>query len=348
MRSELLVIVLQVFFAIVLIYLSYVFFSHLYDSVLETLLSEIIESLRSGSLTSGDRLTDTLQIVKANNFLLFATVLVTLTAIFTFLIAKITLKPAKDALIIQKRFISDIAHELRTPLAVIKTNSEVALMDDDLDKRMKDFLKSNVEELDRMSEIINNVLSFNNLFKSQKIKLDNVDLGPVIDNVVDKLGYLAKKRNIGITVKKTSPHIVWGNHVALGQVVTNLVKNAINYTPKGGHVTVTLEPDFYGNTLIYVEDTGIGINKKELMHVFEPFYRAESSRNRGSGSSGLGLTIASEIVKMHSGRLTLKSAVNKGTTAIVTLPQSKNVENGESLTLPGLSEISINFLKGKK
>ena len=127
-----------------------------------------------------------------------------------------------------------------------------------------------------------------------------------------------------------------------------MLKNAINYTQEDGRITIRVSPDYYGNVLIHVEDTGMGITREDLMHIFEPFYRAEKSRNRRMGSSGLGLTIVSELVKMHSGRITIKSAENKGTVAIVTLPYGKDSNAEENIDITKLNEISINFLRKEK
>lgn len=316
-------------FACSLIAVSYWFFTQLYNNILQTVVGEIIETIQSGNFNTGENLVQELQILKANNFIVFASALAMLTAIFTFLIARMSLRPTKQSLGLQKRFISDIAHELRTPLAIVKTSNEVALMDDDLDAKTRDFLKSNIQELDRMSEIINNVLSFNNLVRPKKPEFKEVELEKIIDSVVEKLKFLADKKDISISIKKSPTPNILGNDVALGQVVSNLLKNAIAYTPPGGKVTVRLGRDFYGNAFIHIEDTGMGIAQEDIAHVFEPFYRAERSRNRSNGSSGLGLTIANEIVKMHSGELMLRSEENRGTVASVTLPAGKNFQKSK-------------------
>ncbi len=348
-KSELTIIFLQIIFAVVLLAFAYGFFSYFYEGILRTVITGVRESVLSGSFNNGENLTNSLQIIKAKNFVLFASILSILVTIFTFLITKMTLSPTRNTLESQKRFISDIAHELRTPLAIIKTSNEVALMDADLEPKMKDMIHGNIEELNRMSEIINNILSFNSMLRPERVKFESVNLGPVIDMVVQKLIVLAEKKHLDITVKKVAPHVVWGNSVALEQIITNLLKNAINYTPQGGHITIRVGPDYYGNILIHIEDTGIGVTKKDLMHIFEPFFRAERSRNRSNGSSGLGLTITRELVKIHSGRITIKSVENEGTTAIVTLPYSKAAEDSDQVDIADLNEVSINFLRpGKK
>jgi signal transduction histidine kinase len=345
-RSEINVVTLQISFALLLLIVTYEFLNYFYEETLRTILSGLVKNIINASPQGGDNLVNSLEIAKSKNFTLLSIILGILTTVFAFLVAKITLGPAKNALDSQKRFISDIAHELRTPLSIIKTNNEVVLMEEDIDVRMREIIESNIEELDRMSDIINNILSFNNLVRPERIKFSNVDLGPIIDTAVSKLHDLADKKGLEINVDKIKPYVVWGNVVALEQIVINLLKNAINYTNKG-HVAIKIRPDYYGNVVLQVEDTGTGITKKDLMHIFVPFYRAEKSRSRGLGSSGLGLTIVSELVKMHSGRITIKSAENKGTVAIVTLPYGKDLEPEINDNHSSLDEASIDFLEKK-
>lgn len=346
-KSKINIILLQLIFALCLFLISATFFNFIYKDVVKTVVAGVMEGIASGR-ADGAYISNSIEIIKSDRFLFFSFISFLVTVLFTFLVAKITLLPAKNALNSQKRFISDIAHELRTPLAIIKTNSEVSLMENNLNERLESILKSNIEELDRMSEIINNLLSLKNMARPESVKFTNVDIGPIVDSSLSKLRDLAESKQLEITVKKIAPHVVYGNAVALEQIVLNLLKNSINYTLPGGHITVRVGPDYVGNVILHIEDTGIGITKKDLLHIFEPFYRAERSRNRKQGSSGLGLTIVSELVKMHSGRLTVKSAENKGTVVLVTLPYSKSKEEEEQVDLSDLNEISVNFLGKNK
>ncbi len=347
-ESKVVVIILQLFFALILFINAAVFFNYIYQDVFRTVVSGISKSVILGN-TNGDEIINSLELIKSERFILFFAVGLIIALLFTYAVSKVTLRPVRNALDSQKRFVSDIAHELRTPLAIIKANSEVLLMDEHLNPKVKALIESNVEELDRTSGIINNLLSLKNLIQPEHIKFENVDVGPIIDSVVNKLKNLTEEKNLKITIKKVAPHVVWGNAAALEQIITNLAKNAINYTPKNGHVTIRTGPDYAGNILLHIEDTGIGIVKKDLLHIFEPFYRADRSRSRSQGSSGLGLTIVSELVKMHSGRITIKSAENKGTVAIVALPHGKTDESDteQGVDLSELNEISENFLQKK-
>ena len=331
-------------FAVTLFVIASAFFNYLYQDVLRTLVGEIMMGIVLGEVGDAN-IVSSLEIAKSNSFVLFAASVFILTLIFVLLAIKIALRPAKNALNSQKRFISDIAHELRTPLAVIKANSEVALLDAGLDHKARKIMKSNIEELDRMSQIINNLLSIKNLIQPERIKFENVDLGLVVDGVIRKFGELSGKKGIQIVVKKITPNVVRGNTTALEQITTNILKNAITYTPKGGRITIRISPDYIGHILLHIEDTGIGITKKDLLHIFEPFYKADQSRRWSRGSSGLGLTIVSELVKMHSGRIVIRSAENKGTVAMISLPVGE-FDKDERVEFAELNEISANFSDG--
>jgi len=345
-RTEFNVIALQIVFAGVLSVMVVIWFNYLYKDILETLLQGISENIRNNGTVSGRDILSSMQVVKAKNFLSFFSVAVSITLIFSYLIARLTLSPARDSLKAQKRFVSDIAHELRTPLSVIKTSNEVALLDETLSEDIKSIFKSTIEELDRTSGIINNLLTFSNLVHPEQIRFAPVNMGEVVDLAITKLDELVKKKEIKMTVRKISPYLVLGNSVALEQIVINLIKNAINYNIIGGLVSVTLEPDYKGSVVLTVEDNGIGISQYDLLHIFEPFYRAERSRNRQSGSSGLGLTIVSELIKLHSGKIRVRSNLKQGTEVTITLPYSIS-EDEVSDTTVRENEVSVDFLKGK-
>jgi signal transduction histidine kinase len=226
------------------------------------------------------------------------------------LLIRFSLKPARDNLRHQKLFISNVAHELRTPLSIIKTNSEVALMDDALAGDLQASFKEIIGETGRMSEVINNLLSLNTLARPERMQFKNLDLTPLAEATVARYEVLARERAIKLTLRTERGSIVWGNATGLEQVMSNLVKNALAYTPasQGGQVVVTLRPQ-EGMVLFAVEDNGVGMTQEELLHVFEPFYRADSSRNRKGQQegSGLGLTIVNEMVRAHRGKIQVES-----------------------------------------
>lgn len=241
---------------------------------------------------------------------------------FAYFIIRIALAPARSALSSQKQFIGNIAHELRTPLATIKLNTEVALLDG-IEQPLKEILESNVEELDRISEIINNLLSLNTLVRPAGFEFSNVDLGTVTQKTIQALALLSKKRGVQTSIRLSDFRVVWGNESALEQIATNIIKNAITYSPRGGQISVTVEPDYKGSITLVVEDSGSGIAEKDLFKIFEPFYRGSTSREREDGGSGLGLAIVSELTRLHHGKILVRSAPRKGTTVLVSFPAGK-------------------------
>lgn len=226
------------------------------------------------------------------------------------ILIRLSLKPARDNLRHQKLFISNVAHELRTPLSIIKTNSEVALMDPLLAPDVAGSFKEIVGELNRISDIINNLLSLNALARPERMQFKNIDLAPLAEAIVGRYQMLARERHIKLTLRVERGCIVWGNAVALEQVMSNIVKNALSYTSgkEEGQVTVVLRVQ-EGMVLFEVQDTGVGMSQDELLHIFEPFYRADSSRNRKGQEegSGLGLTIVNEMVRAHRGKIQVES-----------------------------------------
>jgi signal transduction histidine kinase len=271
-----------------------------------------------------------------------------LSALCGALLARFTLSPARDTLRYQKLFISNVAHELRTPISVIKTSTEVALIDDSLPKDVRSTFGDIVLELDRISEILNNLLSLNALTRPERMQFANIELGPLVDSVVKRHAVLANERGIKVKVKKDAYTRCRGNATALEQVIANLVKNAISYTPKGGAGKVRIEVGPRGDMLVLsVSDNGVGISKEDLFHIFEPFYRADMSRVRKikKSGTGLGLTIVNELVRVHKGKIQVQSALRTGTTVSVFLPFGADRPLiGPSLTDKNInSEISLDF-----
>lgn len=231
-----------------------------------------------------------------------------------------------------------------TPLSIIKTNTEIALLGDDLSAEMKQTLASNVEELDRISEIINNLLSLSTLIRPERIEFGPVDLGEVVTNVVAKFGPLAKTSGHQLTVRRSPETLVWGNETGLEQIAGNLLKNAISYTPRGGTITLTVSHTNDSGIEFLIQDSGVGISRKDLFRIFEPFYRADPSRNRAQGGSGLGLAIVSELIKLHKGRITIRSAVGRGTNVSIVFPAARSqAKVGSKERFEGLNEIAVDY-----
>ena len=346
-RTEINVIVLQCAFGLVLLGLVAVFFNALYHQIGEAILSGIASGI--GNKSSPEILSSAIvariEEIRTSNFLMISLIFFGATGLCGWLVARVTLSPARNALAAQKQFIGNIAHEIRTPLSVIKTNTEVTLLDPSLTADVKQALHSNVEELDRISEIINNLLSLSALMKPERIEFKTVDLGAIAEETIQKISSLAKTNEIEIVLRKGDGTTVWGSHTALLQIFGNVVKNALMYTPHGGRVEVTVEPS--GSSVRFmVEDTGIGIPRKDLYRIFEPFYRTDQSRTRSLGGTGLGLAIVSELVKLHQGKIIIRSSVGRGTSVTILFPApERHAQVGGKELNDGHHEIAVDFSK---
>ncbi|OHA83707.1 MAG: hypothetical protein A2408_00365 [Candidatus Yonathbacteria bacterium RIFOXYC1_FULL_52_10] len=351
LRAQVNTIGLQAVFAVLILVVVGISFTYLYKEITLTLIQKIRENILLGT-GAGDPeiILHELESIKTKNLTVITGSIVFMTVIFGYIIGRITLSPARNALKSQKQFIGNIAHELRTPLSIVKTNTEVTLLDDTIDPKIKHVLKSNVEELNRASEIINNLLSFNSFIRPEQVKFENVDLGKIIESVVHDLLPLADRKHIEIVMRRASRRgdysTVWGNPTALDQIVRNLLKNSINYTPHDGSIHITTEPYDNLHVRLSVEDTGIGIARKDLFRIFEPFYRVDRSRSREhGGGSGLGLAIVSELVKLHHGKIVMRSTPGRGTNAIVLLHAGEHpaVEDPRRKDDLGFNEVSVDF-----
>lgn len=339
---------LQVAFSVLTLVFVAVAFNYLYRDVSLTLIQQITENISEQRGDASAETIERLQQVRTENLGMVIGVVLLATIIMGYVLSRITLAPTREALEAQKQFIGNVAHELRTPLSIIKTNTEVALLDNTVDPGMRETLLSNVEELDRTSEIINNLLTFSRFVQPGRLEFKDVDLGTVVDTIVDKLTILADRKHIDISVRKSDYRTVWGNTIALEQVVMNILKNAITYTPNNGRILVTVEPNYRGFIELVIKDSGIGISRRDLFHIFEPFYRADQSRTRRAGGpgSGLGLAIVHELIKLHRGDIHVVSAPGRGTSVIALIPCGSRPNNehvNEDRHLEGYDEVSANF-----
>ncbi len=311
LRTEYAIIALQIGFALVTVFTVWGAFTYISRDLTATLATIIPD--RAVTLE--------LEATLNRNFAAVVGAIILATAAFGYLIARLALIPSRNALQAQKQFIGNIAHELRTPLSIIKTNTEVRLMDKNLSEEAREMHENNVEELDRISNIINNLLSLSSFVRPERIEFADVDLGNALDAAILHLTPLARKKSITLSVKKTDFCMVWGNASALEQIATNVIKNAINYTPKDGQVAVSIEPGYHDTIELSVRDSGVGIAQKDLYRIFEPFYRSDVSRTKmGATGAGLGLTIVSELIKLHRGKIIIQSTLKRGTIVRITLP----------------------------
>lgn len=246
-------------------------------------------------------------------------VIIILSVLSGLIATQLALRPVRQSLITQRRFIGSVAHELRTPLAILKTQNEVARLEIDPHSIVGETLVQNVEEIDHITEILNNLLLFSRVNTHESIVFDTVDLEAIIKAVISRLTKLAEKKGVRLLFECVAMPRVYGNATALEQAIFNVVKNGINYTKRGGEVTVTCTLITPTEVTLCVSDTGIGIEKKELAHVFEPFYRTHSGQETNNGT-GLGLALVFEIIKLHGGKIRIESTEGVGTRIQMTIP----------------------------
>ena len=221
-------------------------------------------------------------------------------------------------------FLADVSHELRTPIAATRTFIELLQGPAGEDPAARtEFLESSAGQLDRLDWLAQNLLELSKL-DSGLVLLDlrPDDVRGTIESAVEQAQPAAERRGIRLTATLPDRPLRFRHDPPrVGQVVTNLVGNALKFTPRGGEVRVTARADTTGGARIEVVDTGIGVKADELPHIFDRFYRgSQSNEARGSGS-GLGLAIVKSIVDMHHGTIAVESRVGQGSRFVVTLPQ---------------------------
>ncbi len=220
----------------------------------------------------------------------------------------------------QRRFVADASHELRTPVAVIRSLTELAITQPSNAEDNLTALHEVNAEAERLGHLINDLLALARTDENQ-IKLDSepVRIDLLAADVVASLEPLAVERHLTLCTANLNPATVMGDAARLIQIIISLVDNALIYTNAGGSVTLSVK---VSDSLAYliVRDTGIGIAQKDLEHIFERFYRADPARSKAVGGSGLGLAIADWLVRAQNGSISVESEPGRGSTFTVTLP----------------------------
>ena len=221
----------------------------------------------------------------------------------------------------RNQFVSNASHELKTPLATIKILVESMLYQDDMPAELRsEFLGDIDREIDRLSSVVGDLLTLVHI-DSHKLRLrrEMMVFSDTVRETVARLTPLAKKRGQQIVARIADGCEMFADPGKLSQVCYNILENAIKYTPDGGTITVVLSR-MGRDAVLEITDTGVGIPKEDLPHVFDRFYRVDKARSRDTGGTGLGLSIVQQIVRLHAGSVTVQSEPGKGTTFTVQLP----------------------------
>ena len=227
----------------------------------------------------------------------------------------------------RREFVANVSHELRTPLTNVKSYAETLLdMCEPEDEMKKSFYGVIINETDRMTRIVKDLLILSRLdYAKMDWKISRFSLMESLENVTRAMEMDAKnhKHELSLNIPKELPEMN-GDKGRVEQVFVNIISNAIKYTPDGGKITVSALNDG-GRVEITVEDTGIGIPKKDLDRIFDRFYRVDKARSRARGGTGLGLAITKEIVEYHGGSIKVESELNVGTKVTICFDTNREV-----------------------
>ena len=221
-------------------------------------------------------------------------------------------------------FIDNLSHELRTPLTTISLLAETAARDaESASPRLRDRISKIEIETGHLTQMVNELLDLSRIESGTvQLMLDDVDLVRLARNTAERLRLFAERQGLTIDLDvpdRVSP--VRGDEDRLGQVLVNLLHNAVKFSPDGGRIVVGVRED-PGEVRVWVRDPGIGVPYADLARIFERFYKVDRARVRGRGGTGLGLSICRHVVESHGGRIWAESEDGSGSTFILVLPQA--------------------------
>ncbi len=236
-----------------------------------------------------------------------------------------------------KQFTADASHELKTPLTILKGEVEVALRKKRSDSEYTQILESNLEEINRMSKIVDDLLWLSKADIGEiRLHKEQINLTKIIQELTEQMSLLAQPKKIHIQTTNHQEEIhILGDALRIRELFLNLIDNGIKYTEEGGQINIHLlketslqvkGPLFPMDkkemrfAKVVVSDTGIGISNEDREKIFNRFYRVDKARSRGQGGSGLGLSICKWIAEAHQGEISVESELGKGSSFIVKLP----------------------------
>jgi signal transduction histidine kinase len=249
-----------------------------------------------------------------NEIILIDLIILITSAGVSYVLAGYTLRPIQQYLQAQKNFSENASHELRTPLAVMKNDIEVLLRNTYPTKEhIHKTLNSNIEEIDRMSKMAEDLLVLARSENKAPTK-EKFNISEIAQKITEKMRPIAERKGVTITLLSNNTLYVQGNVLEFERVLMNLIQNAIEHTPKDGSITIETTQE-KTQVVIKISDTGSGIKKNDLPHIFERFYKGE-----GTSGNGLGLSIVKELVYQHGGSIDITSIEERGTTVTIKLP----------------------------
>lgn len=223
----------------------------------------------------------------------------------------------------RQEFVSNVSHELKTPLASMKVLADSLLAQEEVPNELyREFMTDIAAEIDRENKIITDLLSLVKMTRtSADMNVEPMDINAILELMLKRLGPIAARANVKLVFESRRKVNAEIDEVKMTLAFSNLVENAIKYNVDGGWVKVILDADHQYFT-VEVSDSGIGIPQESMEHIYERFYRVDKSHSREIGGTGLGLAITRNVILMHRGSINVKSEEGKGTTFIVKIPLS--------------------------
>lgn len=221
-----------------------------------------------------------------------------------------------------KQFTSDASHELKTPLAILMGELELALRKPLSEESVRATLESCLEEVERLNVVVQGLLEIS-YSESGQASMDSelCDMSQIVADVCTDMTLMAEQKHIDLRYIINNNLFVVGDKIRLHQVCLNVIENAVKYTGEGGWIKVILEENG-GNIMLTVSDNGVGISQDQLPFIYDRFYRVDKARSKSIPGSGLGLSIVRWIVEAHKGTIEASSGEGRGTTFIITIPRA--------------------------
>jgi heavy metal sensor kinase len=233
-----------------------------------------------------------------------------------------TLARVEDAVGEMRQFSTAIAHELRTPIAALRGEIELAAMKPTTTEAQREIFASQLEELDKLKRLIDQLLTLARAESGQiPLSHERIELAPLVRSIVEQLEPVAQAQGLSLDEAIVAQPVISGDRAWIERLLLNLLDNAFKFTPSGGTVTVRLSEDDT-HALLEVSDTGIGMTPDVVPHVFERFYRGDPARSAGGFGVGLGLSLVKWIVDRHNGTVEAAGTAGVGARFTVKLLRS--------------------------
>ncbi|MCM8762425.1 MAG: ATP-binding protein [Candidatus Omnitrophica bacterium] len=222
----------------------------------------------------------------------------------------------KELTRIKQELVTNMSHELKTPLTAIK--GYVETLQEEIPPELKDYLAIIKKHTDRLINIVNDILSLSEIEETKKIELVPINIKEVVEEAVKMFTGKITDKNLSLKIDMDDDLVISGDKFRIEEMFINLIDNAVRYTDKGGIVIKGFKEK--NNVVISIKDTGIGIPERSIPRIFERFYVVDRSRSKETGGTGLGLSIVKHIVMLHKGNIDVKSHIGIGTEVLITLP----------------------------